>query len=175
MAMVIAHKMPELTNGVVLVSPVYGPRVWVSARFLANGAYIATHPRKGMLDMSPYLKDRLSPNPELSLQQVEDPMSRDKQTAKELAQSMALNFSGKKQSRMITAPTAVLVMHGKEDRLCNPHTTAKEFEKIPSANKQLALIDGVGHLAVESSEIDPKVFSTLSTWIDAQDKSIAAR
>ena len=175
MAMVIGHKMPELTNGVVLVSPVYGPRIWLSPRFLANGAHVALHPRKGMLDMSPYLKTRLSPNPELSLQQIEDPLSRDKQTAKELGQSMALNFSGKKQSRMINAPTAVLIMHGKEDRLCNPRVTAREFEKIPTSNKQLALLDGVGHLAVETSEIDPKVFSTLTTWIDAQGKAIATR
>lgn len=175
MAMVIAHKMPDLMNGVVLVSPVYGARIWLSPRFLATGAQAMVRPRKGQLDMSPYLKNRLSPNPELALEQVQDPLSRNKQTAKELAQSMALNLSGKKQSRLIAAPMAVLVMHGKEDKLCNPHTTKVEFEKIPSPNKQLAIIDGVGHLAVESTEIDPKLFSTLSNWIETQDKSIATR
>lgn len=169
MAMVVAHDMPDLTNGVILVSPYFVARKWVSPRFLANAAHVVAHP-KGKIDMSPYLKNRLAYDDEVAVQQIQDPESRNQQTVKELGQSMMLNWSGRRKIKQISKDLAVLVLHGKKDELCNPKGTVREFEHIPTPNKQLVLVDDVGHLAAESTEISPKFFDALHNWIQSQGK-----
>jgi alpha-beta hydrolase superfamily lysophospholipase len=166
LAMVVAHDMPTQTNGVILVSPYFVARKWLSPRFFADAAHIITHP-KGQLELSPYLKNRLASDRSLAEQEVNDPESRNQQTVKELGQSMILNWSGRKKIRKIDPNVAVLILHGKQDELCNPKGTVHAFEHIPSTNKQLVLVERLGHLAAESREISPVFFAALISWIDS--------
>jgi alpha-beta hydrolase superfamily lysophospholipase len=164
MAMVVAHDMPAQTNGVILVSPYFVARKWLSPRFLGSAAHIMTH--SGEIDMSAYLKKKLAYDDAIGEQLVSDPESRNEQSVKELGKSMRLNWSGRKKIREIATNMPVLVLHGKEDELCSPSGTAHAFGQIPSSKKQLVLINGVGHIIAESSQINPQFFTALTKWID---------
>jgi acylglycerol lipase len=174
MALVIGYKMPSLTDGVVLVSPYFGARKFFDPHFLSQAMQVVVRP-KSELDMSPYLRKRLSHSPALALHQIKDPMSRDKQTLKELGQSLMLNWSGRRKAKALPPQLAVLIMHGKKDRLCNPNVTAKVFKKIPVPNKQLVLFPESGHLIVEASQVSPPVVNTLSSWVRRQGSMQSAR
>lgn len=174
-AMVVGHDFPQLTDGVILVSPVEKPRIFFDRHMVANGFQLMLHP-KSQLDMTPYLKKRLSHVRQYTEQQIADPLGRDQQTMKELWQSMAINLRGRKFVREISPKIAVLIVGGEKDGLCNQKATMNRMLKdIPSPNKKMVLLPKTGHLIIEAPQVSEKVIGTLTTWIDEQSATKSAQ
>jgi alpha-beta hydrolase superfamily lysophospholipase len=165
--LVIGARMPQKINGLILVSPFFAAKKFVDPRFLVTTTQALVLPTKE-LDMSPYLRKRLAHDQELAEAQINDPMSRDKQTPKELAQSYAINMSGRRYAKTLSPDLAVLVVHGEKDKLCSPKATVKMFEKLPTRNKRLVLLPNQGHLVAEASEVCPEIVATVSSWVGLQ-------
>ncbi len=166
-AVIVATEMSDLSEGVVLVSPAFGPKLFISPKLVCDIAHAIVKP-KSPLDMSPYFKKRLASDPNVVLEYFKDPMRRDLQTPKELWQSLALNYRGLKYTKQLSPRIAVLVIHGKEDKLCSVNATKRVFKHIPVPDKQLVLLHKTGHLIVESSQIDENVVATITRWIASE-------
>ncbi len=121
----------------------------------------------GRLNVAPYLKSRLSEDRKQAIEQVQDPLSRNKQSIKELVQSLIFNIKGRRSALLIPADKPVLFLVGKLDRLCNPKATEKHYMKMTNNDKTLVVLQERGHLLVETSSIQPQVVDVIDYWLDA--------
>ncbi|HEY9868623.1 MAG TPA: alpha/beta fold hydrolase [Candidatus Obscuribacterales bacterium] len=174
MAMKLAGGSPGLADGVVLVSPFGGPRLFVYPQMLAHLLQVTICPL-GKLDMSCYLKRRLSHNREWAREQLEDPLGRNKQSILDLLVSLRSNVAGILHARRIPANTPVLVLQGQKDRLCSPKASMRLYERMPSARKRFELLPDHGHLIVETSYLQPQVIALLDGWFREQETWMRAQ
>jgi acylglycerol lipase len=174
MSLVIGYRMPELVEGIILVSPYFVARKFVEPEMAKTAAQILLHP-KTEVDMAPYLRTRLAHKAEYSLKQIKDPLGRDQQTVKELGQSMMLNWSGRRKVDDLNPKVAVLMIHGEKDDLCNPKGTQKAFRRVTTTNKKLVILPDAGHLIVEAPEVNKNALAALDQWVDEQRQVLSAR
>lgn len=170
---IIAHESPQLVEGIVMVNPFGRPKFFLSPKMVMTAAEIAIKPI-GRTDLSPYLEDRLSENEAWGEYQVEDPLARNKQSVKELGQSLAINLRGKKEVNEILNKVPIMVMIGGKDAMCSPKANAKLFAKIPNANKRMVQFPTLGHLIVEAPQTHKEVADSVGTWMRRQQQVASA-
>lgn len=169
MSEVLLADCPDLFAGAVMVNPYVKLKPFFHRYMFVTFLQGVTHPF-GRLNVAPYLKSRLSEDDKQALAQVQDPLSRNKQSIKELVQSLIFNMKGRRSAQRIPQDKPVLFLVGKLDRLCNPKATQKFYEKMTNNDRTLVLLQGKGHLLVETTEIEPAVLEWLDQWLDAHAK-----
>lgn len=157
---------PELIAGGVLVNPYVKPHLFLNPHMPITFLRGLTNPRR-KLSIVPYLRNRLSDDRNQALVQINDPLSRNKQTIVELFQSLFFNIKGRRAVARIPSDKPLLFIVGKTDRLCNAKSTLKQYEKMSNNDKTLVLLQNKGHLLVETTELYPGLVDVIDFWIDA--------
>lgn len=169
MAEILLADCPDLFAGAVMVNPYVRWRVLLHPYMPVTGLRSLVTPLSRQT-IKPYLKNRLSEDLSQTQAQFQDPLSRNNQSLVELLQSLFFNIKGRRSVSHIRADKPVLFVVGKQDRLCNPKATEKQFEKMPNFDKTLFLLQGKGHLLVETTKIEPAVVEILDQWLDVHAK-----
>lgn len=63
--------------------------------------------------------------------------------------------------------TPILMMHGSDDKICDPEKTKKFFMGIPGYNKTLKLYPGLYHELLNETEKD-RIFADIETWVASE-------
>lgn len=172
-AMSTAADAPTLVDGVIAVSPFSGLKWFFSPYMVLHAAQVATLPMT-RLNFNPYLRTRLAHRDAPILEEIRDPMSRNKQTIRELYKSFRVNYGGLIDSKRMDEGTPILVLVGGKDRLTNPKSTVKIFPGLPAEDKRLVVLKQSGHLLVETTKIDPQAASTVIGWINQHSRNQVA-
>lgn len=178
MAMRVAERNPELLDGLILVSNSTQPRIFkifISPYMLVEGLDLATNPLK-RLDLSHYLKKKLSHKPESGMQEAGDPLNRNKQSIAELVRSAYTILSTGKNAGKIPEHMPILSINGEVDTLCNPKAARKIFDKLQSQQKVYVEVPRHGHLLVETPYMEKRVENLITNWLDDMaNQKVAAR
>lgn len=169
-ALVIAGDTPQLIDGVIAISPFAAPRFFLYPAMGVHLVQFLLYPPK-RLNMSYYLKRRLSNDRSIGMEQVNDPLSRQRLSLYELGRNWVFNLKGKRLSREIPHDMPVLFVVGEDDGLCKVKATKRMFAEIPSTEKELIVFENCGHLLVETSKIRPDILSSIDTWLDARTRA----
>lgn len=163
-ALIVASQKPGLVDGIVLVSPYAAIKLFVSARMLLNVAQVVSNPAS-KINLSPYFRNRLSNRPERVAEHFADPLSRDRQSARELLKSLHIDHRGIAAAMQVPDDIPMLMIIGKQDVLVSPKAGIRLFNKLTTTDKQLWVRPNSAHLMVETKTIDPVTVETISRWI----------
>lgn len=164
MALKVAQTNPGLLDGMILVSA-STPRLFISPYMLKEGVELAFNPLK-RLDLSHYLKRKLSHKKEAAQHEANDPLNRNAQSIAELVRSAYTILKTGRNADDVPDHVPVLVLTGDEDRLCNPKSAKKLFKKLPSAQKVFVQVPDHGHLMIETPFIEQRVENLIANWLD---------
>lgn len=164
MAMQIAAAYPDEIDGTIVVSGYAKPKFFLHPHMLVHLLQLALNPFR-RINISPYLKVRLAENVEWAIEEINDPLARNKQSLAELAKDIFFNEAGKRDALKISGSTPVLVIHGSKDKLCDPNAMIRLYKRMHSQDKQLILLVNRGHLLVETPHFNPVVLQIMLDWI----------
>ncbi len=170
MAMLVSAQNPELTDGIVAISPFFAPNVFLSPRMLVNLAQVAINPTR-KLNLVPYFKTRLANDKQTLANHFNDPLSRDRQSTAEIVKSIGFNFSSKRSAKYLNPLVPILIVAGGKDKLCNQKVTARLFRKLPCIDKELIMLKDSGHLLVETDRVAPVTVNFISNWLDQRSQA----
>jgi alpha-beta hydrolase superfamily lysophospholipase len=173
MAMQIAAAYPQEIDGAIIVSGYARPKLFLHPHMLVHFLQICINPLR-RIDISPYLKVRLAENIEWAIEEIQDPLTRNKQSLTELAKDIMFNEAGKRDALKISDHTPVLVIHGTKDKLCDPKAMIRLFKRIHSHDKQFVLLVNRGHLLVETPHLNPVALQIMLDWIKFHSQREAA-
>lgn len=164
MALKTAERDPKLLDGLILVSNSDRVRFFLSPYMLVQLVQAVTNPFR-RYDLSYYLKRKLSHKHEACIQEVEDPLNRNKQNVAELIRSGWTIISISKRANKIPSNMPVLCINGEIDRLCRTSAAKKMFNRLPSTEKEYVEVKDHGHLLVETPYLEMRVQKVISHWI----------
>jgi alpha-beta hydrolase superfamily lysophospholipase len=174
MAMFVAGKNPEQIDGIIIVSPYSSPRIFFYPPLILHFMQICIAPWS-KLNLNYYLERRLSHNRQWSLEQIADPMCRNRQSAFELCRSYRLNVKGKRLASKIPADMPVLFIVGEKDGLTRVKSSAKLYDQIPSLYKSYNMLPKHGHLVVETPYVKSEVVDIIGDWLEESNPEIATK
>jgi alpha-beta hydrolase superfamily lysophospholipase len=163
----IAASSPELIDGIIAVSTYAKPNWFVDYHMFIHAVQVITRPWS-KLNVTPYLRARLSEDKALAQEHFSDPYARDKQSIKELFKSLVFNIRGRRLSAQVSDYMPVLMVHGELDKLCSPKATIHLFDTMTLKDKTLLMVQNKGHLLMETSQINPSLFKAICLWMDKQ-------
>ena len=118
------------------------------------------------LDVSPYVKSRLSEDPRINKELMDDSLNRFRFPVGQLFNIVKYTQSSIRMASQFSPDTPVLIIHGDIDRLCSPQDITKFYLDLNVRDKQLVMIPNKGHIHFETTLLDPQVLKVVYTWID---------
>lgn len=175
MALETAERDPKLLDGLILISNSDRVRFFLSPYMLVQLVQAVTNPFR-RYDLSYYLKRKISHKREACMQEVEDPLNRNKQNVAELIRSGLTIMKISRHAKDIPSNMPVLCINGEIDKLCRPSAAKRMFNRMPSAEKEYVEVKNHGHLLVETPYMESRVQKVISHWIsNVADQRIAAK
>lgn len=112
--------------------------------------------------------EKVSRDPAVVKRLAEDPLYyHGSVTAGWLAAALAALEKMKANVEAVGLP--FLIQHGSEDKLCDPADSQQFFEKAPSEDKTIKIINGAYHnLLMEPDGVGPQVRKDIVEWISAR-------
>lgn len=159
----VLERGPDL-RGLILSAPALEPNENVSPVLIwLSGAISFLFPRAPVTKVD---VKALSHLPEVIEAARKDPLSNERpapaRTGYEILQAMRRI---REKAREITLP--VLLMHGTEDHLTNPHGSERFFELAGSEDKELKLYEGLYHEILNEQEWE-RVLGDMAEWLNAR-------
>ncbi|CAN5661006.1 alpha/beta hydrolase [soil metagenome] len=157
----VLDRRPDL-RGLLLTAPALEPTENVSPVLIwLSGVISRFFPRAPVTKVD--IK-ALSHLPEVLEAARKDPLSNERpapaRTGYEILQAMRCI---RERAQEITLP--LLVMHGTEDHITNPHGSERFFKLAGSEDKELKLYEGLYHEILNEPE-QGRVFQDIASWID---------
>lgn len=175
MALETAERDPKLLDGLILVSNSDRVRFFLSPYMLVQLVQAVTNPFR-RYDLSYYLKRKISHKHEACMQEVEDPLNRNKQNVAELIRSGLTIMKISRHAKDIPSNMPVLCINGEIDKLCRTSAARKMFNRLPSTEKEYVEVQNHGHLLVETPYMEMRVQKVISQWIGhVADQRIASK
>lgn len=164
-ALYLANSRPDLVDGVVAVSPFGRPKYFFSPYHFLTGGQALFAPWT-QINLNPYLKKRLTSDVEMALEECNDPLNRNHQSAVELTKGFGMLYRGRRLAKSIEPSKPILFLCDHKDQLCDENGSRLLFNNIRSKNKTYVQIKDTGHLLVEKSRIHPDTIKALTGWLD---------
>lgn len=164
-AMYLAYSRPDLVDGTIAVSPFGRPKYFFSPRHFLTGSQALFAPWT-KINLTPYLKKRLTSDLEMALEECNDPLNRNHQSAVELTKGFGMLYRGRRLAKSIPPEKPILFLCDHRDQLCDENGSRLLFNNIRSKNKTYIQIKDAGHLLVEKSRIHPDTMTALTGWLD---------
>ncbi|HNB24913.1 MAG TPA: alpha/beta hydrolase, partial [Candidatus Melainabacteria bacterium] len=160
-ALDVASEYPALINGLISAVPA-AERFNTGRTDFKVFMHLLTGNRKVNVEKS--VVDRATADPNLREEWTEDPLGRMNLSAKELMQFQAfMNDNHDRAKKIDRLP--VLFVQGGKDKLVKAEGTKELFEKLPTADKNLAMVNGAEHLVYEEGQFSKEVLDLTDNWI----------
>lgn len=156
---------PELTDGLILVSPCIKRDLHLSPHVAMTFVKGLWHPNK-VMDLSRDLKRYLSTDQVATAEYLSDKSMRYRLSPVELVKTIKTNALALKQMNKIPAQMPVLIVAGKKDQVYKTSAVGPFAAKLGSQKKTVDIIADKGHLLVETPRVDPKILGTIESWLD---------
>lgn len=159
----LAAQRADEVAGMVLSSPAVkpifflGPTMWQQLKLYLKD-------RNVQLDLSNYIRSRISEDPRVAEERLNDPLSHNFLTWKELRKTLTFNRQCLLARRSIPDDIPLLVMHGTADRLYKKERVAKLIARMPSSDKKFYMLLDKGHIHLETEFFDPQVIDMVDNW-----------
>jgi len=164
-ALYLANSRPDLVDGVVAVSPFGRPKYFLSPYHFVSGTQALFLPWT-KINLNPYLSKRLTSDKEMALEECNDPLNRNYQSAIELTKGFGMMLRGRRLAKSIPSSKPILFICDHKDLLCDEKGSRLLFNNIKSKNKTYVQIKDSGHLLVEKSRIHPDTLAALNGWLN---------
>lgn len=156
---------PNCADGMILSSPaikqrlIFGPTVLMQALtvfFVNPGA---------QLDVTPFLRTRVSEDQKITNERINDPLGRNKMNVGELFKTRWFNKDCMKLVPQLPNNIAVLVIEGADDKLFHADDINNLMSTMPCQDKTLHLLKNRGHINLETQFLHGEVETTLEGWL----------
>ncbi len=154
----------EKGGGLMLSSACPKDRVFFDSAMFEDGLFFLLDPIRP-LDVSPYVKTRLSEDPRINKELLDDPNNRYRFPVSQLLNIVKYTQSSIRMADQLKPDTPVLLIHGVLDRLCPPSDITKFYLGLNVRDKQLIMLPDKGHIHFETSYLDPDTLAVIHTWI----------
>jgi alpha-beta hydrolase superfamily lysophospholipase len=150
-------------GGLILASYAPKQRLFFQPRMVGHGLLWFTNPRRNM-NISPYLKSRISESPHIAKEMRDDPLNRFIFRAGELYSMAKFTGDGIRMAKKLDPDTPVLFIHGKQDRLIRADDVEKFYANLKCNDKHMLMLENSGHMHLEVANPDPKVVEAVTDW-----------
>lgn len=156
---------PDCADGMILSSPAIKQRYFFGMSVVKQFMTVFFVNPGAQLDVTPYLRSRVSEDKRIVAERVNDPLGRNKMNVGELWKTRWFNKDSLKLLPNLPDKIAVLVLEGSEDKLFRADLIGDMMDQMPCTDKDLRLLKGKGHIHLETAYLPEDVQSVLETWL----------
>lgn len=151
-------------DGMILSSPGIKQRFFIGPTVIMQFLTVMIKPGS-QLSVSPILRSRISDDPRITSERVNDPLARNKMNVGELFKTRWFNKESLKLLPQIPERIPVLVLEGTDDKLFDSHDIEKLMAQLNSNDKTLHWLQGKGHIHLETVYLKPEVIGVINDWL----------
>ncbi len=165
MAIRLLASAPDCADGMILSSPAIKQRYFFGPSVIFQALKVFFVNPAAQLDVTPYLRSRVSENDKIVDERVNDPLARNKLNVGELWKTRWFNKDCLKMLPQLPANASVLVLEGSEDKLFRADEISELMEQLPCHDKTLHLMKGKGHIHLETVHIEKSTETVVYDWL----------
>jgi alpha-beta hydrolase superfamily lysophospholipase len=165
MAVRLLADHPDCADGMILSGTAIKQRIFFGPHSFLQMLTVFFVKPSAQLDITPYLRTRVSENREITEERVNDPLGRNKLNVVELFKTRFFNKDCLKLLPLLPASTCVLVLEGSRDRLFHSDDVSNLMSELPCEDKTLHILQGRGHINLETLYVPPEVESVVENWL----------
>lgn len=173
MAIRLLATEPNCADGMVLSSPAVRQRLFFGPTVVLQALTVFFWSPGAQLDITPYLRTRVSEDERITEERVNDPLARNKLNVGELFKTRWFNKDSMKLLPLVPKRVAVLVLEGSEDKLFDAQDVDKMISMMPCQDKTLHVLKGKGHIHLETQFVQDEVETTLESWLSEKSSKFA--
>ena len=165
MAVRLLADFPSCADGMILSSTAIKQRLFFGPTSFLQMLTVFFVKPKAQLDITPYLRSRVSESPEITEERVKDPLGRTKLNVVELFKTRFFNKDCLKLLPLLSNTSSVLVLEGSEDRLFHSDDVTNLMAQLPCQDKTLHVLQGRGHINLETTYVCDEVQDVVEKWL----------
>lgn len=160
-------------DGMILSSPAIKQRYFFGPSVFKQIVTVFFWNPKAQLDITPFLKSRVSESPEITDERVNDSLARNRMNAGELFKTRWFNKDSLLLVPALPENKPVLVLEGANDKLFDAADIHNLMNEIPATDKKLEFMQGQGHIHLETKFLKPQVEEVVSNWLQEKSQKYA--
>lgn len=167
MAIRLLANSADCADGMILSSPAIKQRYFFGPTVIKQIATVFFWHPSAQLDITPFLRSRVSDDDRITEERVNDPLGRTKLNAGELFKTRWFNKDSLKLlPQLPKGKISVLVLEGSDDRLFRADLIDQDLmSQIPCEDKTLHLLKGKGHIHLETKYLKDEVEQAVENWL----------
>lgn len=166
MAIKLLADQADCAEGIILSSPAIKQRYFIGPTVMKQIFTVFFWHPSAQLDITPFLRSRVSDDDRITDERVNDPLGRTKLNAGELFKTRWFNKDSLKLVPMLPEKLSVLVIEGSDDKLFRADLIEQDLmSPMPCADKTLFLLKGKGHIHLETQYLKAEVEKKVSEWL----------
>lgn len=156
---------PKCADGMILSSPAVKQRIFLGPTVILQALTVFFWNPAAQLDVTPFLRSRVSESEEITEERVNDPLGRNKMNVGELVKTRWFNKECLKSLANLPGNKSVLVLEGSEDKFFHASDIDNFMQEMPCEDKTLHMLKGRGHINLETAYIAPEVKDMVDSWL----------
>lgn len=152
-------------DGLILSSPAIKQRLFFGPSVLKQIITVFFINPTAQLDITPFIKSRVSESPEITEERVTDELGRNKMNAGELFKTRWFNKVSMEMAPVLPSHVPILIIEGSIDKLFHAKDIQSLMAELPMTDKKLHLLNGKGHIHLETKYLKPEVENVVSDWL----------
>ena len=156
---------PDCADGMILSSPAIKQRYFFALSAVKQALTVFFVNPAAQLDVTPYLKSRVSDDKRITDERVHDPLGRTKMNAGELWKTRWFNKECMKSLPALPEKISVLVLEGSDDKLFRADLIGEMMSQMPCQDKDLHMLKGKGHIHLETAFLHDEVQGIVENWL----------
>jgi len=170
----IAAEEPSLVDGLILSSPPVRRYSYLTKHTLPElGMSLITPNRQ--VDMEPFWRLFLSPDPNVVAERVNDPAGRRFLSLVDLLASNKVCRKTLAYARDIPKRMPVIILQGANDHMMKPEGAELLLSELQSTHKSIRRLSGHGHMLLETGCTSAEVKHSVLGWIKRRSKAYHSR
>lgn len=156
---------PKCADGMIMSSPAVKQRFFFGPTIMAQIFTVFFWKPSAQLDISPFIRSRVSESKEITEERLNDPLGRNKLNVGELFKTRWFNKECLTFLPQVPNRAAVLVLEGSQDKLFRADDINNLMAQMPCADKTLHLFKKTGHINLETQYLQPEVEAVVDEWL----------
>ncbi|MBX9686158.1 MAG: lysophospholipase [Candidatus Obscuribacterales bacterium] len=156
---------PDAADGMILSSPAIKQRLFFGPTIIKQALTVFFVNPKAQLDITPFLKTRVSEDEKITDERINDPLGRNRLNVGELFKTRFYNKECMRFIPQLPQKLSVLVLEGSEDKLFDAADINTLMTQLPCQDKHLQMLQGKGHIHLETKFLRPEVETAVESWL----------
>jgi acylglycerol lipase len=162
----VAAEHPDLISGIVLCAPAVkvNPKMYLTTANIAEGMKAIVRP-SGMLKLDTFIRELVSPRPEVVKEMLDDPMVLKEIYIMDLLSTDSFVEKTAKYGKTMSETMPILILQGAADSCVVPKSVTDLMCAMPSHDQTLRWLGNYGHLQLETSAVRSITIDALNDWM----------